>query len=73
VPVLVQATPDRRDDMKISDRRDSFSRQDVGVQQPDAVRDQVLDHREAHHIAQLGGVRQGPRLVHEGVPRSRMD
>lgn len=24
VPVLVQATPDRRDDMKISDRRDSF-------------------------------------------------
>ena len=24
VPVLVQATPDRRDDMKITDRRDSF-------------------------------------------------
>ncbi|HZD77565.1 MAG TPA: fucose isomerase, partial [Acidobacteriaceae bacterium] len=24
VPVLVQATPDRTDDMKISDRRDSF-------------------------------------------------
>ncbi len=24
VPVLVQATPDRRNDMKISDRRDSF-------------------------------------------------
>ena len=68
VPVLVQATPDRRDDMKISRSARQLLRQDVGLQQPDAVRDSVFDHGAAHGAAEFGGVRKGPGLVCEGLP-----
>ena len=44
-------------------------RQDVGLQQPDAVRHPLLAHHAAHRGAGLAGVRARPRVVRRRLPR----
>ena len=48
VPVLIQATPDdpQEDDHRLPPRQ--LLRQDVGLQQPAAIRHSVFDHHAAH-------------------------
>ncbi len=53
VPVLVQATPDRTETMKISRPPRQLLRQDVGLQQPQAVRHSLLAHHAAHRRARV--------------------
>ena len=38
-------------------------RQDVGVQQPDAIRDSVFADGNAHGVAEFGGVQEGSGVV----------
>jgi len=59
VAVLVQATPDTPSKMTIRDRRDSFLREDVGLQQLDAVRDSLFADDVAYGNAAIGGVPEG--------------
>ncbi len=45
-----------------------FLRQDVGVQQPDAVRHSLFADGAAYRLAELGGVQEGPGVVLGGMP-----
>ncbi len=71
VPVLVQATPDRRDDMKISDRRDSFCGKMSACNNLMQYGIPYSITAQAHGAAQLRRVREGSGLVHEGLPRDQ--
>ena len=67
VPVLVQATPDRSDDMTIADAARQLLRQDERLQQHDAVRHQLF----AHHAAYRGACRRpSSRPISSGSLRS---
>ena len=69
VPVLVQATPDRTDDMKISDRRDSFCGK---MSACNNMKQYGIPYSltSLHTVgAQLRVFREGPRLVLRGLPR----
>ncbi len=69
VPVLMQATPDTpgKHDHQRPPRQ--LLRQDVGLQQPDAVRHSVLADHAAHRSAGFGVLREGPGVVRGGLPR----
>ena len=63
VPVLIQATPDYagQDGHRLPPRQ--LLRQDVDLQQPEAVRHSLLADDAAYRGAGLGRVQGGPRVV----------
>ena len=72
VPVLVQATPDRTDDMKISDRRDSFCGK---MSACNNLKQYGIPYSitSLHTSRRIRKLREGPRLVLRGLPhRSRL-
>ena len=67
VPVLVQATPDTPAKMTIASPPRQLLRQDVGLQQPDAVRHPLLADHAAHRSP---GFRRVRARISTGSPPS---
>ena len=63
VPVLVQATPDDATNMTIAAPPRQLLRQNVGLQQPEAVRHSVFADHAAHRSRSSDGVRDRSRMV----------
>ena len=67
VPVLVQATPDDAAKMTISASPRQLLRQDVGLQQPEAVRHSLFPDEAAHRQLRI---RRIFRAIWRGLRRS---
>ena len=69
VPVLVQATPDTPGKMTIARPPRQLLRQDVGLQQSDAVRHPLFADHAAHRSARFRRLSARTRLVRRRLPR----